>query len=39
MVQRTIVRQMVVHGQAELAWRELGPMLDRVLRDDSFCEW
>ena len=34
-----IIQQMVVHGQTQLAYREIGPMLDRVLRDDGFFEW
>lgn len=34
-----IIQQMVAHGEVELAWRELGPMLDRVLRDDGIHEW
>jgi hypothetical protein len=34
-----IIQQMVAHGQAQLAYQELGPMLDRVLRDDGFFEW
>lgn len=34
-----IIQQMVAHGQVELAWRELGPMLDRVIRDDGIHEW
>lgn len=34
-----IIQQMVAHGQVELAWRELGPMLDRVVRDDGIHEW
>jgi hypothetical protein len=34
-----IIQQMVVHKQPQLAYKELGPMLDRVLRDDAFYEW
>jgi hypothetical protein len=34
-----IIQQMVAHGEVELAWRELGPMLDRVVRDDGIYEW
>lgn len=34
-----IIQQMVAHGNARLAYQELGPMLDRVLRDDGFFEW
>lgn len=34
-----VIQQMVAHGQAQLAYQELGPMLDRVLRDDGFFEW
>jgi glycogen debranching enzyme len=34
-----IIQQMVAHGQVELAWREVGPMLDRVIRDDGIYEW
>jgi hypothetical protein len=34
-----IIQQMVAHGQAPLAYQELNPMLDRVLRDDGFFEW
>lgn len=34
-----IIQQMVVHGQAQVAYQELGPMLDRVVRDDGFFEW
>jgi hypothetical protein len=34
-----IIQQMVAHGQAPLAYQELSPMLDRVVRDDGFFEW
>ena len=34
-----IVQQMVVRGQVQMAYQELGPMLDRVIRDDGFFEW
>lgn len=34
-----VIQQMVAHGHARLAYQELGPMLDRVLRDDGFFEW
>jgi len=34
-----IVQQMVAHAQVQTAYRELAPMLDRVLRDDGFYEW
>lgn len=34
-----IIQQMVAHGQVELAYRELSPMLDRVIRDDGIYEW
>lgn len=34
-----IIQQMVAHGQPQLAYQEIGPMLDRVLRDDGFFEW
>lgn len=34
-----IVQQMVVHGQVQMAYQEIDPMLDRVLRDDAFFEW
>ena len=34
-----IIQQMVAHGQVELAYRELAPMLDRVVRDDGIHEW
>jgi cellobiose phosphorylase len=34
-----IVQQMIVHGQVDLAYRELAPMLTRVVRDDGFYEW
>jgi hypothetical protein len=34
-----VIQQMVAHNQAQLAYQELGPMLDRVLRDDGFYEW
>jgi hypothetical protein len=34
-----IIQQMVVQGNAQLAYDELGPMLDRVLRDQGFFEW
>lgn len=34
-----IVQQMIAHDQVQLAYQELGPMLDRVLRDDRFFEW
>lgn len=34
-----IIQQMVARGQAQVAYQELGPMLDRVLRDDGFFEW
>lgn len=34
-----IIQQMVVAGQAQTAYTELGPMLDRVLRDNGFYEW
>jgi glycogen debranching enzyme len=34
-----IVQQMVAYGQVQTASAELGPMLDRVLRDDGFYEW
>ncbi len=34
-----IIQTMVAHGQAKMAYQELGPMLDRVLRDDGFYEW
>lgn len=34
-----IIQQMVAHGDARLAYDELGPMVDRVLRDDGFYEW
>lgn len=34
-----IVQQMVLRGQAQVAYQELAPMLDRVIRDDGFFEW
>lgn len=34
-----IIQQMIASGQVQLAYAELGPMLDRVLRDDAFYEW
>lgn len=34
-----IAQQMVLRGQAQVAYQELGPMLDRVIRDDGFFEW
>ncbi|HTH77413.1 MAG TPA: hypothetical protein VL593_00445 [Ramlibacter sp.] len=34
-----IIQQMVVAGQAQTAYDELGTMLDRVLRDNGFYEW
>jgi hypothetical protein len=34
-----IVQQMVANGQVQSAYQELGPMLDRVLRDNGFFEW
>lgn len=34
-----IIQQMVAHGQAQMAYQELSPMLDRVVRDDGFFEW
>jgi len=34
-----IIQQMVAHGQVQLAYQEIAPMLDRVLRDDAFFEW
>jgi hypothetical protein len=34
-----VIQQMVAHGQVQQAHQELGPMLDRVLRDDGFFEW
>jgi len=34
-----IIQQMVAHGQVQLAYQEIVPMLDRVLRDDAFFEW
>ncbi|MES2069083.1 MAG: hypothetical protein V4488_01955 [Pseudomonadota bacterium] len=34
-----IVQQMVAHGQVQLAYQELAPMLSRVVRDDAFYEW
>jgi len=34
-----IIQQMVAYGQVQLAYQELGPMLDRVLRDDGIYEW
>ncbi len=34
-----IVQQMVSRGQVQMAHQELGPMLDRVIRDDGFFEW
>lgn len=34
-----IVQQMVLRGQAQVAYQELGPMVDRVIRDDGFFEW
>lgn len=34
-----IVRQMLAWGQAQTAWDELVPMLDRVRRDGGFYEW
>jgi hypothetical protein len=34
-----IVQQMVAYGQVQTAYRELGPMLDRILRDGAFFEW
>jgi hypothetical protein len=33
------LQQMVVRGRPDLAYQEIGPMLDRVLRDDAFYEW
>jgi hypothetical protein len=30
---------MVAYGQVQTAYRELGPMLDRILRDGAFFEW
>ncbi|MEJ6020818.1 hypothetical protein [Ramlibacter sp. PS4R-6] len=34
-----IVQQMVAHGQVAQAYQEIGPMLDRVVRDNGFYEW
>jgi hypothetical protein len=34
-----IVQQMVVYGEVDLAYQELKPMLNRVLKDDGFYEW
>ncbi|MCX7169600.1 MAG: hypothetical protein NTY41_04735 [Proteobacteria bacterium] len=34
-----IIQQMVAHGQVQLAYQEIVPMLSRVLRDDGFFEW
>jgi len=34
-----IIQQMVAHGQVQVAYQEIVPMLDRVLRDDAFFEW
>jgi hypothetical protein len=34
-----IIQQMVAAGQVQTAYDELGPMLDRVLRDNGFYEW
>ncbi|ROZ74408.1 amylo-alpha-1,6-glucosidase [Ramlibacter sp. WS9] len=34
-----IIQQMVARGQPQMAHQEIGPMLDRVLRDDGFYEW
>lgn len=34
-----IIQQMVSHGQVAVAYQEITPMLDRVLRDDAFFEW
>lgn len=34
-----IIQAMVLNGKPQLAHQELGPMLDRVLRDNGFYEW
>jgi hypothetical protein len=34
-----LVRQMLVHDSHALAWRELDPMLERVVANDGFYEW
>ena len=34
-----IIQQMVARGHPKLAYEEIGPMLDRVVRDDAFFEW
>jgi hypothetical protein len=33
------IQQMIVNGQPDLAYQELIPMLDRILKDDGFYEW
>jgi hypothetical protein len=34
-----IIQQMIAYGQVQVAYKELSPMLDRILRDDAFFEW
>lgn len=34
-----IIQQMIERGQVQLAYQELAPMLNRVVRDDAFYEW
>ncbi|MBC3873866.1 glucosidase family protein [Undibacterium flavidum] len=34
-----IVQQMVAAGEVQLAYQELAPILDRVVRDEGFYEW
>jgi hypothetical protein len=34
-----IIQQMVAYGQVQVAYKEVSPMLDRILRDDAFFEW
>lgn len=34
-----IIQQMVAYGEVRMAYDELSPMLERVLRDDAFYEW
>lgn len=34
-----IIQQMVEHDQVEMAYKEITPMLTRVLRDGAFYEW
>jgi len=34
-----LVQQLIAHGYYQEAWRELGPMLERVIQNEGYYEW